>query len=116
MKNGTSFGFRLFSIVFALCLSGAAAAGSDVGNPEKSGFKHCANEGGFCSFRGQGYVMYGTNSDAAQKKYGAVGAWTGGTKKIGEKLTMHGRGVKCDNKLHGDPAPGMAKKCYFKQA
>jgi hypothetical protein len=53
----------------------------------------CANEGGFCKFRGQ-----------AEVRYGAEGRY------VYKVLT---NGASCNNDVFGDPAPGLPKSCFI---
>jgi len=59
-----------------------------------SGYVECAREGQDCRFSGNGRVAYGANG-RFRYKYVA--------KSIG-----------CNNRVFGDPAPGVAKKCYVR--
>lgn len=63
-----------------------------VGLPaQASGWRTCASEGGICELDGRGVVRYGTD-----------GLWS--------TRTMSGT-VSCNNKVFGDPAPGVSKRC-----
>jgi hypothetical protein len=53
----------------------------------------CANENGFCNFRGTAEVQYG-----AEGRY------------IYKTLS---NGVSCSNTVFGDPAPGLPKNCFI---
>lgn len=58
-----------------------------------SGYKQCAEEGGFCSFSGTANVIYGANSC-----YTTPRSFTNGT--------------DCNNNVFVDPIPGVHKYCY----
>lgn len=53
----------------------------------------CANEGGVCKFNGERKVGYGAG---ARFKY-----------------RVFRNGARCTNETFGDPAPGIAKACFY---
>jgi hypothetical protein len=63
----------------------------DGGWRAEGGWRICAGENGFCSFRG-----------AKRVRYGAGGRFVEG---------VYRNGVDCDNGTFGDPAPGRQKFC-----
>ena len=59
--------------------------------PPRSGGYVCATENGFCSFRGYATVRYGAR---------------------GSYVSREARdGIPCNNRVFGDPAPGVPKRC-----
>ncbi len=69
--------------------SDSNASGSHV----PSGWRHCANEGEFCDFRGRAEVHYGAN-----------GRW---------ETRSSRNGIFCGNETFGDPAPDRVKACFI---
>ena len=53
----------------------------------------CANENGFCKFRGRADIRYGADGRYVHK--------------------MLRNGTSCSNDVFGDPAPGVGKSCYI---
>ena len=66
----------------------------DYGRP-RGRWAVCANEGEFCEFYGRKVVRYGARGRLTE------GVFRGG--------------VRCDNRVFGDPAPGREKRCYIQQ-
>ncbi len=64
---------------------------SSAATPE--GWRRCAREGEFCSFRGRATVHYG-----------AAGRFESRSAR---------NGIFCGNQTFGDPAPGRVKACYI---
>ena len=63
------------------------------GYDERRGGAVCAQEGGFCQFRGEATVRYGAH---------------------GRYAIRHARnGIPCNNRVFGDPAPGVPKRCII---
>jgi len=58
-----------------------------------SGYRFCADEGGFCNFTGTASVVYGESNC-----YTSPRSFT--------------NGVNCNNDIFLDPLPGVRKKCY----
>lgn len=54
----------------------------------------CANEGGYCKFRGQKDI-----------RYGAGDRWSHQSAR---------NGISCSNSVFGDPAPGVGKACFIR--
>ena len=72
--------------------SGDNAGGeSEVGG---AGWTQCANENGVCSFSGTRIVAYGANGIFVQKTFT--------------------NSANCNNGVFGDPTPGVAKQCWYK--
>jgi hypothetical protein len=67
-----------------------------VGSPAPGPWIACAKEDGFCKFGGRKEVAYGTGNQ-----------WT---------IKFFANGVKCNNDRFGDPAPGKAKSCQFRDS
>ena len=59
------------------------------------GWQFCANENGFCDFRGRTEVRYGSEGRYVYK--------------------ILSNGVTCSNEVFGDPTPGLAKNCFFRE-
>ena len=74
---------------------GTSCTGCDtVTNPGgPAGYTFCANENGTCSFSGSASVAYGANGVFVYRSAS--------------------NGIACNNATFGDPAPGVAKACYF---
>jgi hypothetical protein len=70
--------------------TGTSSGGASSGGP--SGFAHCANENGTCSF-----------SALASTAYGANGSFN-------YKMTTSN--IACNNATFTDPIPGVVKACY----
>lgn len=62
--------------------------------PTSSTWTFCANEGSRCSFTGTRRVRYGANS-----------------KWVTRDVAASNGGVSCTNRVFGDPAPGVRKRC-----
>ena len=63
------------------------------GYDERRGGAVCAQENGFCQFRGEATVRYGAH---------------------GRYAVRHARnGIPCNNRVFGDPAPGVPKRCII---
>lgn len=68
--------------------------GEDYGRDRGGrGGETCAREGGFCEFRGEANV-----------RYGARGRYT---------MRRARDGIPCNNRVFGDPAPGLTKRCVI---
>lgn len=66
----------------------------NVPPPTTTTWTFCANEGSRCSFTGTRRVRYGANS-----------RW------VTRDITASNGGVSCSNRVFGDPAPGVWKRC-----
>jgi hypothetical protein len=77
----------LFAVVILISIPVAVLA--------ESGWQFCANENGFCNFRGEAEVRYGAEGRYVQKRLS--------------------NGIDCRNGIFGDPAPGLPKNCFYKE-
>ncbi|MBJ6125745.1 hypothetical protein [Microvirga splendida] len=71
--------------------------GALIGMPSQAqaqGLVQCARENGFCRVPYPTRVIYGIRGQ-------------------GVEVFVRGGGVPCTNRVFGDPAPGVAKRCFY---
>jgi len=64
------------------------------GSARPGGYTECASEGGFCTFTGYREIVFGSNNKWVRR--------------------LAKGGLRCENAVLSDPAPGDTKKCYIK--
>lgn len=86
----------LVSIVFTLLFTQVGTNSVKAANlaAGPTGYTFCANQGGTCTFSGTGGVAYGANGLFNYK--------------------VAGGSIACNTTVFKDPAPGVAKACYYK--
>lgn len=70
-------------------------AGAPSAQAQDDNWIHCADEDGFCRFRGPGEVRYGAHGRFVSR--------------------MADNGIPCNNRVFGDPAVGRPKACYVRE-